>query len=398
MPIPAVVVRTAREVWQCQWRQLMKGLGPADRDGHYRRPPSARSALPPLPDDAGSPGAAVLIVGRSCPWAHRAWLAWTLRQLQGSIALLVVEPDPQAGRWIFPTPFEGCQTLAELYRRSGCPASARATVPLLWSCSQKRILVNESARLIELLDRWPQGDPRPEPPGPPDAPAHSAPAASGAAPGVPSPAGPEPPVPEPAEPESKAATAAEAESPVPRPAPPLAAGALCPPETRQRVEWWRERLQGAVNDGVYRCGLARSQQAYDAAEAELFAALDELEHDLASREPGDPGWLAGGADPSLADLCLFPTLIRWEQVYAPLFGCSRRPLWQFPRLWRWRARFHGLPGVAATCRPEAWRRDYFGALFPLHPSGLIPAGPDLATLVNSVPLLPPDDLQQPPSG
>ena len=40
-----------------------------------------------------------------------------------------------------------------------------------------------------------------------------------------------------------------------------------------------------------------------------------------------------------------------------------------------------LPGVAATCCPEAWRRDYFGSLFPLHPSGIIPAGPDLASLV-----------------
>jgi len=72
-------------------------------------------------------------------------------------------------------------------------------------------------------------------------------------------------------------------------------------------------------------------------------------------------------------------------VYAPLFGCSRKPLWQFPALWDWRRRFHGLPGVEATCFPEAWRRDYFGALFPLQPSGIVPAGPDLATLVSGSP-------------
>ena len=82
---------------------------------------------------------------------------------------------------------------------------------------------------------------------------------------------------------------------------------------------------------------------------------------------------------------LFPTLIRWEMVYAPLFACSQRPLWHLDALWRWRSRFFALPGVAATCSADDWRRDYFGALFPLHPSGLIPAGPDLATLVNSTP-------------
>lgn len=85
-------------------------------------------------------------------------------------------------------------------------------------------------------------------------------------------------------------------------------------------------------------------------------------------------------------MVLFPSLIRLELVYAPLFGCSRRPLWQFPALWRWRAHFHAIEGVAATCFPQAWRQDYFGSLFPLHPSGIIPAGPDLTTLVNASPL------------
>ena len=80
---------------------------------------------------------------------------------------------------------------------------------------------------------------------------------------------------------------------------------------------------------------------------------------------------------------LFPTLIRWELVYAPLFGCSRHPLWHYPHLWAWRKRFYALPGVADTCDGNAWRHDYFGALFPLNPGGIVPAGPDLSTLVNS---------------
>jgi putative glutathione S-transferase len=257
----------------------------------------------------------VLIVGRSCPWAHRAWLVWSLRRLGGSIDLVVVEPDPAAGRWRFTSPFAGCTTLAELYRASGSDRGAPASVPALYSRSQGRIVVNESARLIELLNGWP-GD------------------------------GPD----------------------------------LWPPARREAIESWRERLQDSVNDGVYRCGFARNQAAYDEAEAELFSTLEALEEQLQRGSAVGELWLSG-AELSLADVVLFPTLIRLELVYAPLFGCSRRPLWQFPALAGWRARFFALPGVAATCYPEAWRRDYFGSLFPLQPSGIIPAGPDLASLV-----------------
>ncbi|MCS5699590.1 glutathione S-transferase C-terminal domain-containing protein [Cyanobium sp. FGCU-52] len=319
---PPVLVRTARGLWHWQWRRLMSGLGPADPSGRYRRPEAAFAALPELPANADQPGAHVLIVGRSCPWAHRAWLVWSLRRLAGSIDLLVVEPDPAAGRWRFREPFEGCATLADLYRRSDAPAGTRASVPVLVSCGTGRILANESARLIELLNQWPA------PAGSPD---------------------------------------------------------LDPPERAEGCAAWRRRLQGAVNDGVYRCGFARSQAAYDEAEGELFAGLEAAEAELEQRERQGSGWLAGGEGPGLADVVLFTTLIRFELVYAPLFGCSRRPLWQLPALWRWRSRFFALEGVAATCDAGAWRRDYFGALFPLHPSGIVPAGPDLAAFVTSSP-------------
>jgi putative glutathione S-transferase len=136
---------------------------------------------------------------------------------------------------------------------------------------------------------------------------------------------------------------------------------------------------------VYRCGFARHQAAYDRAEAALFAALEAAEAALAAPAAGP--WLCGEAL-TLADVQLFPTLIRLELVYAPLFGVSRRPLWQFPALWQWRRRFFALPGVADCCFAEAWRADYFGSLFPLHPSGIVPAGPDLATLVNGHPGVP----------
>ncbi len=319
--VPPEVVRLARHLWWCQWRQLMGGLGPADADGNYRRPAAAFGSLPPLPHDAAAAGGHVLIVGRSCPWAHRAWLTWSLRNLAAPIDLEVVEPDPQAGRWRFRQPFEGCRTLADLYRRSGADRALRATVPVLYSRSQGRLVLGESARLIELLNDWP------------------------AAAGAPD---------------------------------------LAPIQRRAALSSWRERLQTDVNDGVYRCGFARSQAAFDRAEDALFSCLEDLEQQLADQALAGESWLCT-ATPSLADVQLFPTLIRLEIVYAPLFGCRRRPLASYPRLWEWRSRFHALPGVAATCCDQDWRQDYFGALFPLHPSGIVPSGPDLAGLVTPHP-------------
>ena len=148
MAIPPAVVAAARTGWHWQWLQLMGGLGPADRDGNYRRPPGAFVAKPKLPRSAGTPGSHVLIVGRSCPWAHRAWLVWQLRQLQQSIDLLVVEPDPKAGRWRFNTPFRGCQTLQELYRAAGADPNQRAPVPVLEDSRTGEVVVGESARLM----------------------------------------------------------------------------------------------------------------------------------------------------------------------------------------------------------------------------------------------------------
>ena len=328
---PPQLVASVRCVWQWQWQRLMDGLARADADGNFSRRPSQFSGSASLEP---SPTRPLLIVGRSCPWAHRAWLVWSLRQLAGAIELVVVEPDPEAGRWVFTEPLLGCQALLDLYALSGASAQQRATVPVLLDAGlpaasgpgpAPRIICNESADLMPLLNRWPL--PAGSTASPPD---------------------------------------------------------FAPPGLAAASHAWGERLQHAVNDGVYRCGFARNQAAYHRAESALFEVLEDLETSLTS---DSRPWLCGDQI-TLADLRLFPTLIRWEQVYAPLFGCSRKPLWMFPALWAWRARLYGLPGVAATCFPDAWRRDYFGALFPLHPSGIVPAGPDLATLVSSSPFAP----------
>ena len=329
MAVPPLVVATAREGWRWQWRQLMQGLGPADAEGRYVRPPSDRLEVT-VPDAAALNRRSArqrprLVIGRSCPWAHRTWLMHRLRHLEGSLELLMATADHRAGRWTLEPTWMECSTLVELYRHCGTPPNHRATVPALVDPGEQgkraaQLLGNDSAALSEALNRWPGGD------GAPD---------------------------------------------------------LTPEGSQETIEHWQTLLQPAVNDGVYRCGFARTQKAYDEASDALFAALDQVEAALQRKGP----WLCG-AQLTIADVRLFPTLIRWELVYAPLFGCSARPLWMFPALWRWRQRFYALPGVAATCDGEAWRRDYFGALFPLNPGGLVPAAPELSTLVNSSAELP----------
>ena len=195
------------------------------------------------------------------------------------------------------------------------PPHTEATVPVLVDPQEQRILGNESAQLVELLNRWPAAADAPD---------------------------------------------------------------LAPEDLNPAMSKWQALLQPDVNDGVYRCGFARTQAAYDRAEAALFTALEQVEQSLGSRGP----WLCGDRL-TLADLRLFPTLIRWEIVYDPLFGCSRLPLWQLPNIWRWRQQLLALPGVLDTCNAKAWRNDYFGALFPLNPGGIVPAGPELSKLVNS---------------
>ena len=319
MSIPPVVVMAARSGWMWQWHRLMGGLGPADRAVNYTRPASdhLEASQPETDELIGRPveQRPCLIIGRSCPWAHRTWLVYQLRDLDDTLNLRMACADHRAGRWRLDPPWLSCNSLLELYQQCQAPPSHRATVPVLVDPQRKRILGNESAQLVELLNRWPSAQ------------------------------------------ESKD---------------------FCPPELAETIERWQSLLQPSVNDGVYRCGFARNQTAYDRAESSLFEALEQLEHSL--RETGP--WLCG-EQLTLADLRLFPTLIRWELVYAPLFGCSRKPLWHFPHLWNWRQRLYALPGVQETCDGEAWRRDYFGALFPLNPGGIIPAGPKLSTLVNS---------------
>ncbi|HVC55611.1 MAG TPA: glutathione S-transferase C-terminal domain-containing protein, partial [Stellaceae bacterium] len=126
----------------------------------------------------------------------------------------------------------------------------------------------------------------------------------------------------------------------------------------------------AVNNGVYRCGLAKSQAAYEASFTKLFAGLDELEARL-----GRQRWLVGDRFTE-ADLRLFPTLARFDTVYCLLFKCNLRRLTDYHNLWNYTRDIYQMPGVAETVDFACIKQGYYGGMRHLN-NGILPLGPAL---------------------
>jgi glutathionyl-hydroquinone reductase len=126
-----------------------------------------------------------------------------------------------------------------------------------------------------------------------------------------------------------------------------------------------------INNGVYRAGLAKSQEAYEQAFRNLFAAFDELEARLSRQR-----WLVGGRFTE-ADLRLFPTLIRFDTVYYVLFKCNLRRLADYHHLSSYTREIYQMPGVAATVDFEKIKLGYYGGMRHLNPRGILPLGPAL---------------------
>ena len=136
-------------------------------------------------------------------------------------------------------------------------------------------------------------------------------------------------------------------------------------------------INNDINNGVYKCGFARNQSSYERASKNLFNALNVIEKNL---KENNGVWICG-KNLTFADVCLFPTLIRWELVYRNLFKCSAREISDFKQITKWRLRFFELPGIAETCLEEEWIKDYYSALFPLNPNQIIPICPPLKEIL-----------------
>ncbi|MBD0270133.1 MAG: glutathione S-transferase family protein [Cyanobacteria bacterium Co-bin8] len=311
---PGLIVRSGKFVWTTLWHTMMSRIAPRSKGGEYIRPASEfRDWVGEEPYPASSQRYR-LIVGLGCPWAHRTLVVRALKGLEGTVPTVQVSPSADEGLWVFNQPFEECRTLPELYQLSKLGYRGRATVPVLWDMVTHSIVNNESADIIVNLNSA----------------------------------------------FNDLATRPDVD--------------LYPQALSAEIDRWNDRIYPAINNGVYRCGFAQAQAAYDEACEALFAALDEIDEVLARRR-----YLCGDGV-TLADVRLFTTLFRFDAVYYGLFKCNRRRIQDYPNLGPYLRDLYQLPGVASTCDLEAVKRDYYGNLFPLNPGGIIPDGPDVAYL------------------
>tara|TARA_B100000214_G_scaffold370972_1_gene346524 strand:+ start:112 stop:1086 length:975 start_codon:yes stop_codon:yes gene_type:complete len=324
MTTPTIFVKAARKIWSFVWNILMNGLAPSDEKGNYVRPENIQKIIQiPTSEDLknrDSEHLPYLIIGESCPWAHRAWIMYEIKGLNKSINLHIAKVDSEGGRWIFEPKIFGCKSLQDLYKKCGNHQSKRATVPILFdpgrvAKSKFNLINNESAELVKILNNWPSKNNDLD---------------------------------------------------------------MNPKHCEKSIINWHKLIQENINNGVYKCGFARNQEAYEKASESLFSALRIIEESLNSNGP----WLCG-KDLTIADVRLFPTLIRWETIYDPLFKCSVMPITLFPNIIEWRKNFFNMVNIKKTCRIESWRKDYFGALFPLNPSGIVPKGQSLEAIISS---------------
>jgi len=258
-----------------------------------------------------------LYVSHACPWSHRAVIVRALKGLTSVVSLSAVEPIRDERGWAFgpeagetSDPVNGFRYLSEAYRATDAAYSGRVSVPVLWDRETGQIVNNESSEIIQMFNS-----------------------------------------------EFDAWGAASLD--------------LYPSELRTEIDDVNELVYANVNRGVYRCGFARSQTAYDVAFEHLFATLDWLDSRL------EDSRCLVGEEPTLADWRLYPTLIRFDAVYFGLFRCNERRILDYPNLQRYLRELHAVPGVAETFRLDETKRHYYLSQEDFSPVAIVPGGPVL---------------------
>lgn len=258
-----------------------------------------------------------LYVSLACPWAHRTLILRKLKGLEHVISVSIVDPLLLDDGWTFsdgpgciPDTVNGLHYLREVYAKADPSYSGRVTVPVLWDKASGAVVNNESAEIIRMLNN-----------------------------------------------EFEAYAGSNAD--------------YYPAPLRADIDAVNAFVYENVNNGVYRCGFATTQRAYEQAFGRLFAALDEMEARLDRSR-----YLAGGRITE-ADWRLFTTLVRFDAVYYGHFKCNRRRIADYRNLSSYVRELYQAPGVAQTVNIDHIKRHYYGSHRHINPSGIVPAGPEL---------------------
>lgn len=266
---------------------------------------------------AAEPGRYHLYVSYACPWAHRTLILRSFKGLEDDIGVSVVHWHMgeegwtfEPGRDVIEDPLFGVKRLYELYLKADDTFTGRVTVPVLWDRQRNTIVNNESAEILRMLN--------------------SAFDDVGAAPGD-----------------------------------------FYPGPLQAEIDAINDRVYHTLNNGVYKCGFATSQQAYEEAIYPLFDTLDWLEDLLGRRR-----YLTGDTITE-ADVRLFTTLVRFDAVYHGHFKCNIHQLKDYPDLWGYTRELYQHPRIRPTVNFHHIRHHYYESHPNVNPSGVVPAGPRL---------------------
>lgn len=283
-------------------------------DGSFARPESPWRREVTADGRSGfraEPGRYHLYVNVGCPWAYRTVLFRRLKGLEDVISLSCTNPAMGPEGWTFQDAegrsrddFTGLAQVHQIYTAADPTFTGRVTVPVLWDEQTGTIVNNESSEIIRMLN--------------------------GA---------------------FDAWGRADLD--------------YYPEPLRAEIDAINEVVYATVNNGVYRCGFAQSQDAYESAYDALFATLDDLESRLSRQR-----YLVGDG-PTEADWRLFSTLLRFDLAYYGLFRCNRQRLVDFEHLWAYARDLYQHPGVAETVDFQAFKTIYWSR------TGVIPKGPDV---------------------
>ena len=304
--------------WVDQWYDTKSNGGHFVRKApQFRSWVSADGAAGPSGDSGfkAEPGRYHLYVSLACPWAHRTLIFRALKGLEQMISISVVHWYMAEDGWTFdvgdgvvPDTVNAVKLMHEIYTKAMPDYSGRVTVPVLWDKQTKTIVSNESSEIIRMFN-----------------------------------------------------TAFDAVG--------AKVGDYYPPDLRSEIDSLNERIYTTVNNGVYRCGFATTQEADEHAITPLFDTLDWLEDRLRAKR-----YLTGDQITE-ADWRLFTTLIRFDVVYVGHFKCNIRRIADYPNLSEYLRDLYQQPGIAKTVNLEHIKKHYYESHETINPSRVVPKGP-----------------------
>jgi putative glutathione S-transferase len=263
------------------------------------------------------PGRYRLVVARACPWANRSIIVRRLLGLEGAISMGVCGPTHDERSWTFDLdpggrdPVLGIERLQEAFLARFPDYPKGITVPAIVEIESGMVVTNDYPQItLDLSTEWVDHHRD----GAPD---------------------------------------------------------LYPEHLRDEMDEVMQLVFDDVNNGVYRCGFAGSQAAYERAHHRLFDRLDWLSERLATRR-----YLMGDAVTE-ADVRLFTTLARFDAVYHGHFKCNRQKLSEMPVLWAYARDLFQTPGFGDTIDFDHVKRHYYEVHRDINPTGIVPVGPDL---------------------